>query len=69
MIFGAGLEGDHHTLLVVVLSCVVEDTREIDVEITGVCIQIMMPDLNPEHEGFSLHSRNGIWNGVVCVDS
>lgn len=41
--------------------------QQVYVKVPGVGVEVVVPDLNPEHEGLSRHCGNGVGGGVVCA--
>ena len=39
--------------------------QQVYIEVSGVGVEIVVPDLNPEHEGLSGHGGNCVGGGVV----
>ena len=41
--------------------------QQVYIEVPGVGVEIVVPDLNSEHKGLSGHGRNCVGGGVVCT--
>ena len=41
--------------------------QQVDVKVPGVCVEIVVPDLNPEHEGLSGHCGNSVGSGIISA--
>ena len=39
--------------------------QKVDVEVSGTCVEVMVPYLNPEHKRFSRHGGDGVGSGIV----
>ena len=39
--------------------------QKVDVEVSGTCVEVMVPDLNPEHKRLSRHGGDGVGDGIV----